>query len=223
MFKGHFDLQLKDCQGFTDADFDQAVEEGRIDDLLKGLPLEERLRTDNMIFSWMAAHLFQRLFSGGDVTDPWDYGDSSTAYFAFILLMTTDSEPSYTEQWWRWNSYAEQYMAEQAGTVEASTAAKRFEEDQISDWVIWQDSDGREAVHFRNRWLYTPSQANSSTIRSLGIYAHTDGDDTYRDYYHFMARSGRVRLKDTGGNPVTLSKNSNQVLLVEYTITMVSM
>lgn len=223
MFQGHFDLHLKDCRGLTDADFDRAIKEGCIDDVLKDLPLERTVKTDNMIFSWLAAHLFSRLFQGGDVTNPWDYGDSNAAYFAFILLMNSDSEPSYTEQWWRWDSYYQQYMAEQDGTVDASSAAKRFEEDQISDWIIWQDTDGREAIHFRNRWLYTPSQAISSDIRSLGIYAHTDGDDTWRDYYHFMARSGRVRLKDTGGNPIILSKNTNQVLLVEYTITMVSM
>jgi len=225
MYEGRFDLQLRGAKGLTDRDFEKAQQDGYIMDLLNDLPLEKVLTTKNMIFHWLSVYLHYKLMQGGSPGSPWSKTDGGPeAYFAFVLLMDTDGEPAYYgENAWYYDSYSYQSIHSQPGTVDGSAGAKRFEEDQISDWAIWEDTGGREAIYFRNRWLYTPTQANSSTIRSLGIYFFSNGDDTYRDYYEAIARGGRVRLKDTGGNPVTLSKNSNQVLLVEYTFSFVSM
>lgn len=223
MFKGHFDLQLMGAGGLSDADFDAATRERRIMDLLVTLPVHEKVGTDNRIFHRMSSYIFNHLFQGGDITDPFDYGGSNAAALAFVSLVSTDGEPPYDgEDWWRYNNYGYDNIQSVPDNV-GGNPSKRFEEDQITPWEVWEDTSGRESIHFRNRWLYLPSEANSSTIRSLGIYFASDGDDTYRGYSDGFAKIGRVRLKDSGGNPVTLSKNVNQVLLIEYTFSLVSM
>lgn len=95
-------------------------------------------------------------------------------------------------------------------------AAKRFVQDDIEGPLIYSDTDGAEAVHLKERWLWLPSQAVSNRIRSVGIFSceinNTGNDD--------RSATARVRLKDASGFPITLNKSSSQVLLVQYTFTL---
>ena len=60
-------------------------------------------------------------------------------------------------------------------------------------------------------------------IRGIVIVGCEDGDNTGYSYSWWRVEAGYVRFKDANGNKVTLTKNTNEVLLVEYTFTMVSM
>jgi hypothetical protein len=149
--------------------------------------------------------------------------NSSGAELANILLTTEDKTPAYNyrRHYHDTYSYENPYTSWPGGIV--SGTGKRFEEDQIEAWEIWQDAGGRESIHFRNKWLYLPSQGSSSTIRGIVIIGREDADSTGSSYYHWRVESGYVRFRDANGNKVTLTKNTNEVLLVEYTFTMVSM
>lgn len=222
MISGHFDLELINAKGLVDRDFDRAVQGGYINDLLGDLPLNRKVSSNNRVFDNMAGHYLDKLFSMPDCADPY-YWSAAAGYtaFTFITLLSTDGEPTYTEDWMD-TGYVSIHNA--VGTVDDATAGKKFITDQITPYSLWEDTGGREAIHFRNRWLYTTTQANSSVIRSIGIFFSADVSMTWSSSSSYrIARIGRVKLKDSGGNPVTLSKNSNQVLLVEYTYSLVSM
>lgn len=218
--EGKFNVDLLNARGFCDADFEAARREGVIKQLLSELPLEQRCPANkNRIMDNMAGYQLDFLFSMPACSDTFNLGGSAAAALAFICLLTYDSEPTYTEVW-SWETSGTN-MHNVTGTAATGSAAKRFEEDQITPWEIWADTSGREAVYFRNRFLYTPSEGVSSDIRSIGIY-HSENGDSTGGYYISQARVGRVRLKDAGGNPIILNKTGNQVLLVEYTFALIS-
>jgi len=223
--QGRFDISLIGARGLKDHDFDQAVREGRIDELLKELPVERHFANQrNRIMDNMAGYMLDNLFSLGNCGFPYYYRSTGApeAALANVCLLTTDGEPTYTEDWGLVNSNSYKTIHTSFESANTSSGGKRFEEDQISAWEIWADSVGREAVHFRNRFLYTPTQGVSSSIRSVGIHYRENGDGT-DSYSEARARIGRVRIKDAGGVPVILNKLITQVLLIEYTFTLVAM
>lgn len=219
MIEGRFNVSLMGARGLRDEDFWEAKRDGTIMRLLEKLPVEQRCpNVKNRIMDNMAGFLLQRIFTIGNCGWPYYIGDyGPEAALACINLTTHDSEPTYTETW-----------GEHDGSVTinndsgaATNGAKRFEEDEVTPWEIWAATDGRDAIFFRNRMLYLPSEGVSSDIRSIGIYFCSDGD-SIGGYYRALGRIGRVRLKDSGGNPIILNKTASQVLLVEYTFALVS-
>lgn len=218
--QGRFDVTLLDAAGKDDAFFQEAIRAQKINSVLKGL--EPRVKchgVQNRIFDNMAGYVLNKLFSLGNCAYPYyDTSNGPQAALAFICLMSTDSDTSsYTEDWTH-GDIAAYAVTDSVG----NTAAKRFEEDQIAPWEIWSGLDGRDSVHFRNRWLYTPGQATSSTIKSVGIFFRSDADDLSNYYRRRTGRLGRVRLKDDAGYPITLNKTAEQVLLIEYTFVLAS-
>ena len=130
--------------------------------------------------------------------------------------MTTDSEPTYTEQT---NQYTNLHNI--SGSANTSSGGKRFIEDDIDPHLMDADPDGngRESILFRSRFLYLAAEGNSNDIRSLGVYFMRDADSTGS---FDRARIARIRLKDGGGNPIIINKTSAQVLLIEYRFTLVN-
>lgn len=226
--QGRFDVTLFDAAGKDDAFFEQAIREGTIDEVLNGLKVEQKAQCSNRIFDNAAGYLLNRLFSLGN--DAWPYyinTSGSEALLSFIALTrTSDDTTNYQEDWGKDNSGSDnQSLGDGNGSPPdgvSTTGGKRFEEDQVTGWTIWSDAE-REAIHFRNRFLYTTSQGNASDIRSIGIFYHHDADKSDIDYADEVGRIGRVRLKDAAGAPITINKTSSNVLLVEYTFTLVSM
>jgi hypothetical protein len=102
--------------------------------------------------------------------------------------------------------------------VNTGNAGKRFVAHDM-EVLVDVEPNGREGIFMRERWLYLPSQVVSNEIRCVGVFwceNITDGNDE-------RGRIGRVRMKDAGGNPVTLNKSSSQTLLIQYTFTLVSL
>lgn len=223
MFQGRLKTTLLDSGPMVDADFDRAIREGRAMELLGELDRRLELDQSNLIFDHFVPWCYYRCgwSSAGAPPDPFqEWSGSGASYFSFIILTTYTSEPSYTE----YNGSVNYYdpIHTMPGTVDSSAGAKRFVNDQIEAWDLSSAADGREQLTFRNRWLYLPSQAVSSNINSLDIYFNRDCTDVTA-YAEDKSRSGRIRFKDSGGNPITINKSSNQVLLLEYNWSMISL
>lgn len=223
MQEGILETTLLDSGSLADADFDLAIKEGRINEMLAGLGEPRlKLRNKNLVFDhWVPySYYWGGWSSAGSPPGPFHQSaGSGHSYLGFICLLNYTSEPTYTEY-----SGEEHYwdpIHTAAGSVDTSAGAKRFEEDQIEQWVIWSDAGGKEKVSFRNRWLYLPNQAVSSVINSLGVFFHDDATSVTSSGREF-SRAARIRFKDSGGNPITINKTGNQVLLIEYTFSLIS-
>jgi hypothetical protein len=215
--QGQFELTVLDAEGYCDEDFKTLQSKGKVMDLVQRLPVAQQVKTKNRVFDNMAAYLLDKLFSCPNSPEPY-YRDAGKAALAFIAPLTTDGATSdYEEHVPHTYTYARNAVDI---VVVADATVKRFVEDQITGFVVWTDAT-REAVHFRNRWLYLPTEAVSSNIRSIGIFFSDNGDNKTSNYrYH--SRLGRVRLTNSGGVPIVLNKSASQVLLIEYTFSLVS-
>jgi hypothetical protein len=219
MITGHFDLALKNSGRLCDKDFEEARRQGRLGELLDGLETAQECHTDNLVFDLIVPYLGYFVFSAPSVGDLWRDNATVPAVFANICLLTTDSEPNYQSEWYRSGGYEYQTPSGAGESANGSTGGKLFEEEASEAADIRSDLGGREAIWYRERFLYLPSQGSSTNIRSIGVYwcaiATTTG-------VYFRQRAARVRLKDSGGNPIIVSKGTDQVLLVEYKATFVS-
>jgi hypothetical protein len=221
--QGYFDVKTLGARGLKDEDFERAIKEGAIHSLLADLKLHQHARGRNMINDNFAGHVLQRLFQTGPCASYYNEENEGapSASLAFIALETTDSDPTYTESWGYVGGSMSIYNV-QDGAAESSYGSKRFEQDEIDPYELWVHTDGREAISFRNRVLWLPTQGVSNNIRSIGIYFNENGDST-GSYYAAIAKTGRIRLKDTNGKKVILTKNDREVLIVEYTFTYVAL
>lgn len=222
--KGVFDLKLINNRGKGDQYFQDAINGGYIMEALDDLPIVGRCPKEhnhNMIFDNYAYGVLHDCFSSGNSAHGyWDeiFDDANHAALSFIQLSNTSSLPTYTEDASYQNYYDMNHSA-LTGYV-SSSGSKRFIEDDITAPTIWSDT-AREAIHFRNRFLYLPSQGNSNSIKSVAIWAQNDGDKNNTSYA-WLGKIGRVRLRDSDGVLTTLNKTSSNSLLVEYTFTHVT-
>jgi hypothetical protein len=223
MISGHFELTLKNAEGLCDGDFGDARRQGKLQELLDGLRTDAEYGTDNLLFDFMVPWFGYWLF-GGTAPNSWiAFGSSSTAtMFYGVCLLTLDSDPDYQNEWIRSGSGGDfTAISNVASSADSVSGGKMFVQNASESADIRSDPNGREAVYYRERWLFLPLEAVSSNIRSIGVYSGSSGTivGTNSDFH---IRSGRVRIKDSGGNPVIISKANNQVLLVEYKASFVS-
>lgn len=225
---GMFDLKLINNRGKDDKFFQDAIDGGYIMEALGDFPVLRHLpEQQNMIFDNYADAMMRLCLSGPAVAHGWwdeTWADTTNnAALSRICLVSTSSLPSYTEDQSS-NSYQSYLHNDHTpDTVNTSSGGKRFIEDDITAPTIWSDT-AREAIHFRNRFLWLPSQGNSNNIKSISIHAQRDADLslTTSGSTKYGAKIGRVRLRDANGVLTTLNKTSSNSLLVEYTFTLVS-
>ena len=214
---GQFDLQLKPARGLDDAAFIEAIRRGTVGKLLAELPTELRAKARNQLFDNFAGFHLDHSFSGPQTAYPY-YLDSGNAALSHIWMSNEDGDTgTYTEDW---TGYVNAHNM--TGSVNGSNAGKRFVEDGITDHVQESDPDGngRESLRYTERWLYLPSQVISNVIKSIGIGFHRDADASLNNYD--AGKIGRVRLKDSQGRNVAISKTAKHVLLVQYECTLVT-
>jgi hypothetical protein len=216
---GQFDIALLDARPYKDEDFEAAIREGRINELLESLPKDLELSTKNAISHYVVPYLFQMLMSGpAGPGVPFTIDNSGG--FQVMTLLDLATEPSFTETF---TQYLNWYTASVASSTNATGGtAKRPMVDQVESYLLAKDTQGREAIFCRNRWLFLPSEGVSSSIRSIGIYGNDKNNDNVINDYVNVGRCARVRFKDSGGNPVTINKLNTQAMVVDYTITLVS-
>jgi len=210
--QGYFDVQVKDAPGLDDDAF-RGLAPAELARLLDGLETVQRARGKNLCNDNIAGYIFRHMMSGPAIPNPWNRGGVGSAGMT-INVEDQDAEPTYTEGWEEYTDFNNPGW--QLGT---GNSGKRFIVDDVEAHLIQVASLQKEELQFRSRWLYLPSEIVSGNIRSLG-YFYSDVANTtssrYRGHY------GRFRLKDSGGNPIVISKSSSQVLLIQVMLKFVT-
>jgi hypothetical protein len=140
--------------------------------------------------------------------------------FAGIYLATLSTEPSYIGDVYTQDVNSSGMIYTPTGIV-SNTAVKKFIDECVVTPDFKSDAGGREAIYAKFKWLYLPGECTSDQIRSLivvGTPSYVEWDYNGRT----KTRFAHVRIKDSGGNPVTLNKIATKSLLVEYTFTLPS-
>jgi hypothetical protein len=170
-------------------------------------------KTDNLIYQVTPSYLYYWVLTG-----PTPYGGmeannyNGSSGLGFISLTSTSAEVTYNGE----NYYgAPSYQS--VPDIVSGSGSKLFINDCIITPDFNVDQSGREAVYGKFKWLYLPGEATSSVIRSVAVF-YLDAISMASSGYN-KTRIGRVRIKDSGGNPVTISKATTRSLLVEYTFT----
>lgn len=212
--EGFFSATVLDASSLTPAERDRMVEAGLWDELLERLPRKQSAEGKNMVFDNFAAYLFFRAFSGGDITNPYDYNDGSGhSALATMNLLYHERAPYYQE-----SSHQNTSPGSLTYTV-TSDAWKRFINDEALPSLVQVDPGGREEVQFRSRFMFAAGEAIADNIRCFAVYFCESGPGTGTWDRGIIAK---IRLQDAGGNLLTLEKTVNDVLLLEYWFKLVS-
>lgn len=225
MLQGHVDLQRFDARGLGKEEIQAGIKAMGLDRFLKEIHKNGHWEGKNRILAALARCLY---YSQGSTTtnggwlnapDPGNYYNTSANPFLWAaLLASTATEPAVNEWFSQNNSY--NWTPPDAVTSQYD-ALKRFNTDGVVDVEVFKDPSGKEASHVRQKFMWYPGEATSSSIRSVVIYS-SEGNSGYGGIYEDKARVARWRIKDSGGNPVTLSKLAQEVLLLQYTLTFYS-
>lgn len=225
--QGHFDLALLDTPGLTQEAIEAVRREGgdpNVEALLRSFKKEDEWHTDNLIYQTTPSYLYFWAFSMTSAYGSMNlnsYGGSNG--LGFINLSSTGAEPTYNGELYSvYTSWLSVQDSVGSGSSKHFFTAAYGSTGPIVAPDIAVDPNGREAVYMKTKWLYLPGEATSSVIRSIGVY-FGDGLYDYANTSYVKTRIGRVRIKDSGGNPVTISKASTKSLLVEYTFTLPSL
>jgi hypothetical protein len=207
---GRFDLQMFESPGLT-PELVAAWKKQGLDPIRELQRYEKvgRWATDNLVIGTTPSFYFYHCWAGAAPYYP--LGQNAALLFA-LGLTTLATEPGYQTEYL--------YSAINGNPANipnlvSSTGGKTIITDDIVSAVIDVDPDGREAVFGTFRFLYYPGEATSGLIKSVEIWHHGSGTI-------YGARVARVRIKDSGGNPVTLVKTAARSLMIQYTYTMPS-
>ena len=222
--QGHFNVDLFDARGMSDEDFLKLSSELGNRELFRKIREEhqcdQHTEGKNLVFDNMAGFIFDHVFRGPAAAWPFNENDGTHSYLNFVNLSERDNDPTYEEL------YTHGHYAVTGHNVNSSantsSGSKKFVTEDIMDHEVFTDPDGRESIHYRSQWLWTPSQGNASDIRSIAIWYSTNGSESMTTTTPEKASACRIRLKDAGGTPVEINKTTSQVLLVEYTFKLTS-
>jgi len=216
--QGHFDLALLNTPGLTRELIEAVRREGghpAVERYLREQTKEGEWKTDNLVLKTAPSWFYYQAISGPSRYGNWAGG--SFGSMAYVVLATTASEPSYTGDVYTVGYTNAASLPDGSGI--SAPRYKKFINDCIVPQEIKIDPSGREAIYGKFKWLYLPGEATNSLIRSATIYgASTSNPDSSE-----FTRWARVRIKDSGGNPVTIVKGATKSLLVEYTFTLPSL
>lgn len=216
--QGHFDLTMLETPGLTQEVIEAVRREGgdpKVEALLREFKREGEWHTDNLVYQYAPSYLWYLNFGGSDIPPNMTSNSGSWSFLGYLTLTSTAPEVVYTGDVLTpyWSNDWQTAVPDNVG----SNPSKRFIDDCIVTPDFKLDALGREAIYSKYKWLYLPGQATSSVIRSLSISA-TGAYSSLTAYGR--CRFARVRIKDSGGNPVTISKAATRSLLVEYTFTL---
>lgn len=211
--QGHFDICLKDARGLDDEDFLAAVRDGSIGALLASLKTDFVHHQKNTVHDSFPTMMLRNVF--GRFSNAWYPHDRGAVPLCHITLQSKADEPVF---YYHYGVYAD-YNNVEGSIGSGLSPSKNFITEDAEPPSIYSAPDGQEAVLCKNRFLWLPSQAVSSNIRSLGIFSAETTVGTGED----RGATARVRLKDAGGTPITIDKSNSQVLAIQYTFILVSL
>lgn len=213
--QGHFEATVIDDLGLGDAPFLEAIKNQDIDGLLKRHPIVAKASTPNQVFQPIVQQILSAIFGIPTVGTT---GNGAS----IVVLSELSTEPAYTD--FSGTSYTDMDWLSGTGADDwshPSSHHRRFWTDRSEPTLIWTDPD-REGYYYRDRFLWLPSHGVYTNIRSIMAYGNDNANqnNTVNNYQYW--RMSRTRLKDSGGNPITLQKSASQGFLVEYIIRLFS-
>jgi len=216
MPKGHFDIKLLDSRDLTDEDFHRAQKDGSIDDLLDNLEVKEHYSNSNQIThlvpGWLYYHAFGISPGIGETA-------ASGNLFHYVMLCTDTEEPTYDMSEWNPDLYV--WAIRPLGDVADAEIKRPASAIRGHQLTVEPNSTGRRSITDVHKYLWTPNQCVSNEIRTVKICSTNEGSD-YWYYYDEINLMTQFRIKDSNGNPQTIAKTANEVLLIQWTLTMKS-
>jgi hypothetical protein len=224
--QGHFDLTMLDTPGLSRDLIEAVRREGgdpAVEHYLRKFAKEGEWKTDNLVYQVTPSYLYYWAFGAATAYGGLIWNSSGSNGLGFINLSSTSAEPTYSgENYGPLVSWISVTDSVGAGSSKHFWTAAVGSTGPIVTPDVKVDPNGREAIYMKTKWLYLPGEATSSVIRSVGVY-YGDYLPNYDNSSYNKVRIARVRIKDSGGNPVTISKIATKSLLVEYTFTMPTM
>jgi len=213
---GHVTGLLQDARGYTNEDFQQAWKDGSIAELASSLPVEQEVLGKNQLLYPYNGKLFNRQFgapgTGGQAT-------ADGGYFARVYLGTDTSQKAWTD--WEAQGFIGVWSSghvSQISTGDTKYTLAVQSNGAVEPYRITEESNtptGLRAIHITHSWLWLPSEANVSNIRTVRIVGldttnmTATGGEFVQTYMHH-------RFVDSGGNAITITKNSTQTFMVRW-------
>lgn len=214
--RGRMIGKLVEAGNYGDEAFIQAEREGRLDEFIAGLPVVQNIDCKNLVLDNFVGMVFQFMLGAGST----GFAVEGTYDYSLFSLHTNTGEPTYTEY-----SGSAYYAGGADGLGNQPTNPQ-----YAYKWCLYNvgepprmvsdiDGEGRNSITMVNRFLFLPSQGPMAGIRSCGLWWSSNGLNTGNHHYGLVTR---IRLKDSGGNPITLDKSTSQALLMDYRLTLIS-
>lgn len=214
MPKGHINLKLLDAGGRGDKDFITAQKDGTLDELLEKLTVLEEYDHSNQISHYVAGQLFYEIFGAPGISSNIQTGNSF--HYVGFGNSATEYDYSFTEYIENLASGMVPYTVVNVTDFNCKRMSTGIREHKLT---VEPSATGLRAAHDAHTWLWLPTAIISDAIREFKITATDDqGDGWY--VYDECRTTVRTRIKDANGVPQTISKTTNEVLLLQWTITM---
>lgn len=206
--QGHFNLQMLETPGLT-PELVAAWKKQGLDPFKELQKYGEvgRYKTDNLILGCSPSYLYYRAWSGAT---PYGYFTQNYSMLAIMVLTSTSTEPSYTGEY-----LSGTYTCPTGHPDQVTTNAWKYFINNCVTTQIAIDPNGREAVVGDFKFIFYPGEGTSSVIRSITIWT-----DPLSVAGANIVKTARVRIKDSGGTPVTLNKTATRSLFVQYLFTL---
>lgn len=214
--QGHFDLTLhNESMRYGDKDYEEAIKRGELDHLLLDVGVQEKHKSENLLFDTWLTFLFYRSGWSGTPAPPFPYGDWSGAgagmWALYFTYYDNGSEPNYTD-----DGDPGYWQVRDDQSYNCGSGCGRHFDQGVSAPEVWSDTASREQIFIRFRFFFYPYEitSNNNNIRGVWITWNEDVNGPSGRDKRWM---GRVRFKDANGDFVRIHKTNYQALSLEYT------
>lgn len=221
--QGYVKADLHHAGGLSDADINELIAENHhrgdgsaLDAAVaKYMRRKQHCEGNNQLVVPLSGKLYYRTFA---LANPGGQATADGNYFHAIYLANDSTDPIWsdgqTQGFTTWTAMSGQVGSSAKLIINGTSQPKETS-------VGAAGPDQRRYIQVRMKFAWTPSQANVSNILSVKIA----GPDTTNEYdagSQFRNTYMRHRLKDSGGNPDTISKTSDDILIIEWILRVVS-
>lgn len=215
---GHVTGLLQDARGYTDADFNEARKEGCLVELLESLPVELETQGKNQLLFPLNGKVFYYEF-GAPFTGVQSTAQGNYLIQVYLGIDTTqkDWDDEEAQGFRTLNSNMIDQLTGTPGLTSGKFTVAVASNGAVEEFRLTEESNtptGLRAIHIQHSWLWLPSEANATNIRTVRIVGSDDPNEfaTAQFFQTYMHH----RFVDSGGNPITISKTSSQTFMVRW-------